>query len=66
MFSCLLFIRSICLRGITLAVGALTANFLSSSEGDPPLLYHDEVVSLFREFGKLMGYLCVEVSCFWM
>ena len=43
-------------------VGLMAANFTSPQDGKPSLLTHDEVTTLFHEFGHLMHHLCSTVA----
>ena len=43
-------------------VGLMAGNFTPPAEGKPSLLTHDEVTTLFHEFGHLMHLLCSTVS----
>lgn len=44
------------------ALGYLVTNFAPPSPGQPPLLRHDEVVTLFHEFGHALHFLLCEVD----
>lgn len=43
-------------------VGLMAGNFTPPQDGKPSLLTHDEVTTLFHEFGHLMHLLCQDVS----
>ena len=43
-------------------VGLMAGNFTPPQGGKPSLLTHDEVTTLFHEFGHLMHLLCQDVS----
>ena len=43
-------------------VAYLTCNFPPAAEGEPPLLTHDDVVTLFHEFGHGIHHMLTEVD----
>ena len=44
-------------RGVQLPEGVLVCNFPRPTKGDPALLEHDDVVTMFHEFGHLMHHV---------
>lgn len=44
-------------RGVQLPEGVLVCNFPRPTKGDPGLLEHDDVVTMFHEFGHLMHHV---------
>ncbi|MBA3457417.1 MAG: Zn-dependent oligopeptidase [Deltaproteobacteria bacterium] len=44
-------------RGVQLPEGVLVCNFPKPTKGDPGLLEHDDVVTMFHEFGHLMHHV---------
>jgi len=44
-------------RGVQLPEGALVCNFSSPAGGAPALMEHDDVVTMFHEFGHLMHHV---------
>jgi thimet oligopeptidase len=44
-------------RGVQLPEGVLVCNFPQPSDDDPGLLEHDDVVTMFHEFGHLMHHV---------
>ena len=49
-------------QGIQLPVAFLTCNFSRPLEGSPSLLTHDEVITLFHEFGHGLHHLLTKVE----
>jgi oligopeptidase A len=49
-------------HGIDLPVAFLVCNFMPASGGRPPLLTHDEVVTLFHEFGHTLHHLLTRID----
>ena len=44
-------------RGVQLPEGVLVCNFPRPTSGDPALMEHDDVVTMFHEFGHLMHHV---------
>ena len=49
--------------GLTLPVAFLTCNFASPVNDQPALLSHDDVVTLFHEFGHGLHHMLTQVDC---
>jgi len=46
----------------TLPVGFLVCNFAPAEDGNPSLLTHDDVVTLFHEFGHMLHHLLTRID----
>ncbi|MGB1580419.1 MAG: oligopeptidase A [Nevskiales bacterium] len=51
------------LDGLQLPIAFLTCNFTPPVDGKPALLTHDEVLTLFHEFGHGLHHLLTEIDC---
>lgn len=51
------------IHGLTLPVAFLTCNFSAPIDGQDALLSHDEVVTLFHEFGHGLHHMLTQVDC---
>lgn len=50
--------------GIQLPVAFITCNFSKPTGGRPALLTHDEVTTLFHEYGHALHHMLTEVDCY--
>lgn len=54
--------RRIAGGGIQLPIATLTCNFAKSAANKPPILSHDEVLTLFHEFGHCLHHVLTQVD----
>lgn len=49
---------------LQLPVAFMTSNFTPAADGKPSLLTHDEVTTLFHEFGHALHHMLTQIDCY--